>query len=96
MLSGGVAGSLIAFAFLLHLMHLLVSLAGMGGSNRFGHSGSHCHFTAMMNRCDTSWRWEIVVIAAIALGALLLRVWNLREVPFNIYPDEVMTGLALS
>jgi 4-amino-4-deoxy-L-arabinose transferase-like glycosyltransferase len=38
-------------------------------------------------------RWEIVVIAAIALGALLLRVWNLREVPFNIYPDEVMTGL---
>jgi 4-amino-4-deoxy-L-arabinose transferase-like glycosyltransferase len=38
-------------------------------------------------------RWEIVVIAAITLGALLLRVWNLRDVPFNIYPDEVMTGL---
>jgi len=32
-------------------------------------------------------------VALIALLALTLRVWNLRDVPFNIYPDEVMTGL---
>jgi hypothetical protein len=22
-----------------------------------------------------------------------MRVWNLKNVPFNIYPDEIMTGL---
>ncbi|HEX4652711.1 MAG TPA: hypothetical protein VH227_00545, partial [Candidatus Udaeobacter sp.] len=37
--------------------------------------------------------WEIAVIAIIALGAVVTRVWNLRGLPFNIYPDEVMTGL---
>src|SRR4029077_447248 len=39
-----------------------------------------------------SW-WEVTVVALITLLALALRVWNLRDVPFNIYPDEVMTGL---
>jgi 4-amino-4-deoxy-L-arabinose transferase-like glycosyltransferase len=38
-------------------------------------------------------RWEVAVVATIALMALALRVWNLRAVPFNIYPDEIMTGL---
>jgi 4-amino-4-deoxy-L-arabinose transferase-like glycosyltransferase len=37
--------------------------------------------------------WEVAVVASIALMALVLRVWDLRDVPFNIYPDEVMTGL---
>jgi len=37
--------------------------------------------------------WEVAVVAGIALMALALRVWNLRDVPFNIYPDDVMTGL---
>jgi 4-amino-4-deoxy-L-arabinose transferase-like glycosyltransferase len=32
-------------------------------------------------------------VASIAVVALVLRVSNLRDVPFNIYPDEVMTGL---
>src|SRR5215472_1548269 len=36
--------------------------------------------------------WEGVVVASIAGLALGLRVWDLRDVPFNIYPDEVMTG----
>ena len=41
-----------------------------------------------------AWRWwEVAVVAGIALMALALRVWSLRDVPFNIYPDEVMTGL---
>ena len=40
-----------------------------------------------------AWRlWEVALVAAIAVTAVVLRVWNLREVPFNIYPDEVMTG----
>src|SRR5437016_2883963 len=39
-----------------------------------------------------SW-WEVTIVAAITVLALALRVWDLRDVPFNIYPDEVMTGL---
>ncbi|PYL43851.1 MAG: hypothetical protein DMF42_02785, partial [Verrucomicrobia bacterium] len=39
-----------------------------------------------------SW-WEVTIVASIAVVALVLRVSNLRDVPFNIYPDEVMTGL---
>lgn len=39
-----------------------------------------------------SW-WEVTIVASITILALALRVWNLRDVPFNIYPDEVMTGL---
>jgi 4-amino-4-deoxy-L-arabinose transferase-like glycosyltransferase len=38
-----------------------------------------------------SW-WEVTIVVSIAVLALTLRVWNLRDVPFNIYPDEVMTG----
>lgn len=37
-------------------------------------------------------RWEITVLAGIALLALVLRVWNLRDFPNNIFPDEIMTG----
>ena len=36
--------------------------------------------------------WEIAVVASIAVLALALRLWDLRDVPFNIYPDEIMTG----
>jgi 4-amino-4-deoxy-L-arabinose transferase-like glycosyltransferase len=39
-----------------------------------------------------SW-WEVTIVASITILALALRVSNLRDVPFNIYPDEVMTGL---
>jgi 4-amino-4-deoxy-L-arabinose transferase-like glycosyltransferase len=39
-----------------------------------------------------SW-WEAAVVASLAILALALRVWDLRNVPFNIYPDEVMTGV---
>jgi hypothetical protein len=38
-----------------------------------------------------SW-WEVTIVASIAVLALALRISNLRDVPFNIYPDEVMTG----
>jgi hypothetical protein len=37
--------------------------------------------------------WEVTIVASITVLALALRVSNLRDVPFNIYPDEVMTGL---
>ena len=41
-----------------------------------------------------TWSWlEVVILASIAALALALRVWDLKDVPFNIYPDEVMTGL---
>jgi 4-amino-4-deoxy-L-arabinose transferase-like glycosyltransferase len=36
--------------------------------------------------------WELVLVSLIVLFAVILRVWNLRNVPFNIYPDEIMTG----
>src|SRR5215472_11082430 len=36
--------------------------------------------------------WEVAIIVSIAVLALALRAWDLRDVPFNIYPDEVMTG----
>ena len=36
--------------------------------------------------------WEVALVAAITATAVVLRVWHLRDVPFNIYPDEVMTG----
>ena len=40
-----------------------------------------------------AWKWwEVAIVALIAVLALALRVWDLRDVPFNIYPDEVMTG----
>src|SRR5207244_1936366 len=38
-----------------------------------------------------SW-WEVIIVSSIAVLALTLRVRNLRDVPFNIYPDEIMTG----
>ena len=34
-----------------------------------------------------------VAVAVITAMAVVLRIWDLRDVPFNIYPDEVMTGL---
>jgi len=40
------------------------------------------------------WSWlEVLILASITALALALRVWDLKDVPFNIYPDEVMTGL---
>ncbi len=36
--------------------------------------------------------WEIALVAAVFLVALLSRVWNLTKFPDNIYPDEIMTG----
>ncbi|HMA34810.1 MAG TPA: glycosyltransferase family 39 protein [Chloroflexia bacterium] len=36
--------------------------------------------------------WERVVFAVLVGLALSLRVWDLAAVPFNIYPDEIMTG----
>jgi 4-amino-4-deoxy-L-arabinose transferase-like glycosyltransferase len=36
--------------------------------------------------------WEVAVVASIVVLALALRLWDLRDVPFNIYPDEIMTG----
>ncbi len=36
--------------------------------------------------------WEVAMVASIAVLALALRVRDLRNVPFNIYPDEIMTG----
>jgi 4-amino-4-deoxy-L-arabinose transferase-like glycosyltransferase len=37
--------------------------------------------------------WEVAVVVSIAVLAVALRVWDLRDFPFNIYPDEIMTGL---
>jgi 4-amino-4-deoxy-L-arabinose transferase-like glycosyltransferase len=43
---------------------------------------------------QSAWSWrEVTIVALITVLALALRVSDLRDVPFNIYPDEVMTGL---
>jgi len=48
---------------------------------------------ARQNDGPTAWTWwELAVVASIAVLALALRVWDLRDFPFNIYPDEIMTG----
>jgi hypothetical protein len=40
------------------------------------------------------WSWlEVFILASITALALALRVWDLKDIPVNIYPDEVMTGL---
>ncbi|MGH9517648.1 MAG: ArnT family glycosyltransferase [Terriglobales bacterium] len=36
--------------------------------------------------------WEVAVVASIAILALALRLWDLRDVPFNIFPDEILAG----
>ena len=36
--------------------------------------------------------WEVAIVVLVAVLALALRLWDLRDVPFNIYPDEIMTG----
>jgi 4-amino-4-deoxy-L-arabinose transferase-like glycosyltransferase len=59
---------------------------------------------ALQNRAGSSdnsraaglptWSWlEVLILSSITALALTLRVWDLKGVPFNIYPDEIMTGL---
>jgi len=36
--------------------------------------------------------WEMALLAVLFVLALLSRVWNLRNFPDNVYPDEIMTG----
>jgi hypothetical protein len=37
-------------------------------------------------------RWEMVTFVGIAALAFILRTWNLRDFPNNVFPDEIMTG----
>ncbi len=37
-------------------------------------------------------RTEVTIFVIICLAALFLRVWDLSAFPYNIYPDEIMTG----
>ena len=37
--------------------------------------------------------WEIALLSLLFLLALFSRVWNLKNFPNNIYPDEIMTGV---
>src|ERR1044071_4239589 len=36
--------------------------------------------------------WEKATFATIVLLAFAIRVWNLRDYPNNVYPDEILTG----
>ena len=36
--------------------------------------------------------WEKAIFAGIVLLAFVIRVWNLRDYPNNVYPDEILTG----
>ena len=40
--------------------------------------------------------WEIALVTGLFFVALLTRVWNLKNFPDNIYPDEIMTGTVAS
>jgi 4-amino-4-deoxy-L-arabinose transferase-like glycosyltransferase len=53
--------------------------------------GGEHNFSETSGIPNWSW-WETAVVAFITAMAVVLRTWNLRDVPFNIYPDEVMTG----
>jgi 4-amino-4-deoxy-L-arabinose transferase-like glycosyltransferase len=54
---------------------------------------SHLLGTLPNAACFGRWvSWEIALVAALFLVALLSRVWNLTKFPDNIYPDEIMTG----
>ena len=59
-------------------------------SRRTRHNIAALHPT---NIDDVRWsRAEIVTFVLISLAALFLRVWDLSGIPYNIYPDEIMTG----
>ena len=36
--------------------------------------------------------WEKAIFASIVLLAFGIRIWNLRDYPNNVYPDEILTG----
>jgi hypothetical protein len=68
-------------------MALVIAAAALWSGAKIAREGSQ-------TRGQPTWKWwEEAVVAFIAVMALALRVWNLRDVPFNIYPDEIMTGL---
>lgn len=101
LLAGGILVSAFSHAAFLHANHatfgaagwlwlagisLVIAAALLGSTAISGQDSS--------SRSDSpAWTsWEIAVLSLIALSAVLFRVWNLRNVPFNIYPDEIMTG----
>ena len=46
-----------------------------------------------LTKVSQSWaRWEIAAFAGIVLLSFVLRAWDLKSFPYNIYPDEIMTG----
>jgi 4-amino-4-deoxy-L-arabinose transferase-like glycosyltransferase len=52
-------------------------------------------FSAFLGKALTLPRWptwEIALLSLLFFLALFSRVWNLRNFPDNIYPDEIMTG----
>jgi len=69
-------------------------LPGIAASDSCGRHGGPARNTIAAKASGLQlWTlWEVALVAAIAATAVVLRVWNLRDVPFNIYPDEVMTG----
>ena len=78
----GVAGLL----WLASIGLILVGARLFGGAD-FPRDGDH-------SPGPPAWTWwEAAVVASLVVLALVLRVWDLRNVPFNIYPDEVMTGV---
>jgi 4-amino-4-deoxy-L-arabinose transferase-like glycosyltransferase len=63
---------------------LLLCSAFFGSHSLWGVSGA-----PRLPRWPT---WEMALLAVLFVLALLSRVWNLKNFPYNIYPDEVMTG----
>jgi 4-amino-4-deoxy-L-arabinose transferase-like glycosyltransferase len=83
-----VPGATFGAAGWLWLAGIALLLAAAALRSRADPSQNQC---AADEKFPWAW-WEVVVLGFIALTALVLRLWDLRDVPFNIYPDEIMTG----
>jgi len=101
LLAGGILVSAFSHVAFLHAPHATFGaagwlwLAGIGlvtAAALLGSTASSVQDSSSRSDSPTWAHWEIAVLSLIALAAVLLRAWNLRNVPFNIYPDEIMTG----
>lgn len=54
---------------------------------------SVAHTPTQVRQSGQRWvAWEKAVFVSIVLLAFAIRVWNLRDYPNNVYPDEILTG----
>jgi len=94
----GLAGILWITAIGLLLCSAFTAPRPRGAEGKPPEGGTPNQVPPVLQQCTTDlhptrWTtWEIVLLACVIAVALLSRVWNLKDFPDNIYPDEIMTG----